>query len=248
MNKVLKYKTKDGKTYNVRKTDRGAYFIKVGKNKRYLSIEQIKKTSKKYITKKLMYGGHYTKNNLDSFFKPGFTSNFNDTVSLNDSTISEDTSQHTYNRIYDMYVYDSEYRDKNGTLIPQNFYNPDFNNQRTTTQKDLIKFALHNRAYIRDGYTIDVDISKRKYFNLSFEFAEYTVDSHAWVGKPSQEYNGMTRTQDGTNVHYITSRTTGKHNYKIVFCRLDFKKVSYTTTNQTTQFNSSLYFTWSSDY
>ena len=41
MNKALKYKTKDGKTYKVHKTDRGAYFIKVGKNKRYLSIEQI---------------------------------------------------------------------------------------------------------------------------------------------------------------------------------------------------------------
>tara|TARA_R110002074_G_scaffold401949_1_gene602530 strand:+ start:1529 stop:1636 length:108 start_codon:yes stop_codon:yes gene_type:complete len=29
MNKVLKYKTKDGKTYNVRKTDRGLILLKL---------------------------------------------------------------------------------------------------------------------------------------------------------------------------------------------------------------------------
>lgn len=50
----------------------GAYFIEVGKNKRYLTIEQIKKyknLSKKYITKKLMYGGgKYTEEELKSFF------------------------------------------------------------------------------------------------------------------------------------------------------------------------------------
>ena len=240
-NLKTKYRVKNSKKINRKKKPLKKKNTKRRNNKRYLSNEQVKK---------LMYGGNYTKDMLDSFFTPGLTSNYNSRVSLTEETLSEDPYKKSPTRIYDMYVYDSHYTDITGTLISSKFFKVNFDDGLTQAQKKLIKFALSNREYIRDGYTIDVDIAGHKYFNLSFEFMEHIVDADVLLGKPGKPgklFDGMIKTVAGPEVHYIAP-STHKHDWTIVLCKLYFKKVSNTTSDKKTMYDSTLYFSWSNDY